>query len=127
MLLLPNLGQAVIRIEKIRDYALNEQHPDGKHKAMVFKGILGIERRHADTLAELIKTTLSSAAAQPGKSDEYGEHWTTYHQIVGFGSQSAVVTVAWIFKKEQSAVPQLISCYIEPNRQEKLRQLLGLT
>ncbi|SRR5712691_7344891 len=121
MQLLPNLEEAAIRIEKLRDYALNMEHPEGRHKAAVFKEMLGIERRHADVLGELLRSTLPAAPAQPGKNDEYGAHWTTYHHIVGLNGQSAVVTVAWIFKKEQSEVPQLISCYIEPRKQEKLR------
>lgn len=124
---LPNLERAVIRIEKLKDYALNAQHPDGCHKAAVFKEVLGIERRHSDTLAELLRATLPSAAAQPGPSDAYGDHWTTYHHIVGFHAQSAVVTVAWIFKREQPDVPQLVSCYIELKKQHNLRKLLGLT
>ncbi len=102
------------------------EHPYGRHKAAVFKEVLGIERRHADVLAELIRSTLPFAPAQPGESVEYGTHWTTYHHIVGFKAQSAVVTVAWIFKKEQSEVPELISCYIETQKQENLRKLLGL-
>jgi hypothetical protein len=127
MQLLPNFERAVIRIEKLHDYALNMQHPDGRHKASVFKDILGIGDKHAPVLAELFKATLPSAPAQAGKTDEYGDHWTTYHHIVGLHAQSAVVTVAWIFKKEQSEIPQLISCYIELKKQEKLRKFLGLT
>ncbi len=126
MQLLPNLEQAAIRVEKLRDYALNMEHPDGRHKAIVFKEALGIERRHADVLVELFRSTLPSAPAQPGKSDEYGDSWTTYHHIIGMNGQSAVVTVAWIFKKEQSQMPQLVSCYIELQKQENLRKLLGL-
>jgi uncharacterized protein DUF6883 len=125
MQLLPNLEKAVIRIEKLRDYVLNMEHLEGRHKATVFKEVLGIERKHSDILTELLRSTLLSAAAQPGKSDQYGDSWTTYHYIVGLNAQSAVVTAAWIFKKEQSEVPQLVSCYIELQNQEKLRKLLG--
>lgn len=126
MQLLRNLEQAVIRIEKLRDYVLNMEHPEGRHKATAFKEVLGIERRHAEVLAELLRSTLPSAAAQPGRSDERGDRWTTYHRILGLNGRSAVVTVGWIFKKERSEVPQLISCYIELQGQEKLRKLLGL-
>jgi hypothetical protein len=125
MQLLPNLEEATIRIEKLRDYVLNMEHPDGGHKAAVFKEMLGIERRHADVLAELLRSTLPTAPAQPGKNDDRGARWTTYHRIVGFNAQPVVVTVAWIFKKEQSEVPQLISCYIEPRKQGKLRDSWG--
>ena len=40
MELLPNLGQAIIPLEKLRDYALNMEHPEGRHKATVFKEVL---------------------------------------------------------------------------------------
>ena len=124
---LPHFEQAVIPIEKLENYALDMQHPEGRRKALVFKDVLGIERRHAGVLAEILRLSLPSAHALPAKSAEYGDKWTTYHHIVGLNAQSAVVTAAWIFKKEQSDIPQLISCYIELQKQHKLRNLLGLT
>jgi len=127
MQVLPNLEHAVIPVEKLRDYALNMEHPEGRHKASVFKEVLGIERRHADVLAELLRSTLPSAPAQSGKGDQYGDHWTTYHRIIGLNGQPAIVTVGWIFKKEQGQAPQLISCYIDTKKQQKLRELHGLT
>ncbi len=127
MQLLPNLEHAVIPVEKLRDYALNMEHPEGRHKATVFKEILGIERQHAEVLAELLRSTLPSAPAQRGKGDQYGDHWTTYHPIIGLNAQPGIVTVGWILKKEQGQAPQLISCYIETKKQQKLRELLGLT
>jgi hypothetical protein len=127
MQFLPNLEHAAITVEKLRDYALNMEHVEGRHKASVFKEVLGIERRHADVLAELLRSTLPSAPAQPGRGDQYGHHWTTYHRIIGLNGQSAIVTVGWIFKKELGQAPQLISCYIETKKQKKLRELYGLT
>lgn len=125
MQLLPNFDQATIPIEKLRDYALNMDHPEGKHKATAFKKMLGIERHHADTLRELLKSTLSTAPARPGKISDYGDHWTTYHKIVGLNARLAVVTVAWIFKKGGGDSPQLISCYLEGEEQEKLMELFS--
>jgi hypothetical protein len=127
MQVLPNLEHAVIPVEKLRDYALNMEHVEGRHKASVFKEVLGIERRHADVLAELLRSTLPSAPAQSGKGDQYGDHWTTYHRIIGLNGQPAIVTVGWIFKKEEGQAPQLISCYIDTKKQQKLRELYGLT
>ena len=123
---LPNLEQAVIQVEKLRDYALNTEHPEGRHKAKVFKETLGIESRHANVLAELLRSTLPSAPAQSGKGDQYGGHWTTYHWIIGLNARSAIVTVVWLFKKEQGQAPQLISCYIETKKQQRLGESLGL-
>ena len=127
MELLPNLGRAIIALEKLRDYALNMEHPEGRHKAAAFKELLGIEARHADVFAELIKSTLASSPAQFSETDEYGGRWTTYHHIVGLNARSVVVTVGWLLKKGEGEPPRLISCYIETKEQEKLKRLLGLT
>jgi hypothetical protein len=126
MQFLPNLEDGVLPVEKLRDYALNMEHAEGRHKAKVFKELLGIESRHANVLAELLRSTLPSAPAEQGKVDEYGDYWTTYHRIIGLNGKSAIVTAAWIFKKEQGQAPQLISCYIETKKQKKLHDLLGL-
>lgn len=123
MRLLPNFEKAVIPIQKLDSYALNPQHPEGKHKARVFKSMLGIERRHASTLAELIRVGLSKAPAEPGQNSEYGDLWTTWHEVTGLNGQSAVITVAWMYKKEAPQTPVLVSCYIESRNQENLRKL----
>lgn len=124
MLPLPHYERAVIAIAKIEDYVLNPEHGDGKHKARVFKSMLGIERRHASTLSELIRTSLSTAPAERVEDTEYGSRWTSWHEITGLNAQSAIVTVAWLFKNATPDVPELISCYIESNRQEQLKEIL---
>ncbi len=123
MKLLPHFEQAVIAIEKLENYVLNNEHPHGKNKALVFQSTLAIERRHANVLAELIQKSLSRAPAEQGESTQYGDCWTTWHEIIGLNSQSAVVTVAWMFKKNAEQVPVLISCYIESRKQQTLRKL----
>jgi hypothetical protein len=45
MIRLPNGGQAKLDIRKIDDYCLSSTHPRRRHKALVFREALGIERR----------------------------------------------------------------------------------
>ena|SRR5271155_816287 len=123
MKLLPHFEKAVILIEKLDGYALNPEHPEGKHKARVFKSVLEIERRHASTLAEMIVAGLSKAPAERGRSTEHGDLWTTWQEVTGLNGQSAIITVAWMYKKEAPRTPVLVSCYIESRNQEKLRKL----
>lgn len=123
MKLLPHFEQAVIPIEKLENYVLNSEHPKGKNKARVFQSTLEIERRHANVLAELIQKSLLRAPAEQGETTEYGDCWTTWHEIIGFNGQSAVVTVAWMFKKNAEQIPVFISCYIESRKQQTLRKL----
>lgn len=125
MTLLPNLEQAVIPLEKLGSYALNANHPEGKHKARVFKSVLGVERRHAGTLSELIRTSLPKAPAEQHESTAFGDIWITWHEITGLNGERAIVTAAWIYKKEAPHTPVLISCYIETRNQEKLRKLFA--
>lgn len=121
--LLPNLERASIAIEKLRDYVLNPDHPSGQHKARVFKAALGIERKHATVLAEIIRETLNRSPAVKDEESEYGNHWITYHEIVGLSGRPAIVTVAWLFRVEDPDTPTLVTCYIDTKRQEEVRQL----
>lgn len=123
MKLLPHFEQAVIAIEKLEKYALNSEHPQGKHKARVFQSMLGIELRHTSVLAELIRNSLLRAPAEKSEITEYGERWTTWHEIIGLNGQSAIVTVAWMFKRNAPEIPVFISCYIESRNQQALGEL----
>jgi uncharacterized protein len=123
MKLLPNFERAVIPIQKLASYALNPEHPEGKHKARVFKSALEIERRHAGALAELIRASLPKAPAEREQTTEYGDLWTNWHAVIGLNGQSAIITAAWMYKKQAADIPELVSCYIESRNQEKLRKL----
>ena len=122
---LPNLDRAVVMVEKLRDYVLNMEHPQGRHKAIVFKDLLGVESRHAEAFAEVIRGTLFRAFAQRRHADKFGERWATYHEIVGLNGRPVIVTVAWMFRKEDPDLPVLISSYIEVEQQDKLAKLLA--
>ena len=125
MQILPQHEKAIVPIEKLRDYALDPNHPQGKNKARVFKAALGMERGHADVLAQILKLTLFRSPAVRGVKNRYGEYWTTYHEIVGLSGQPVVATAAWIYKIEQADVPVLVSCYIEREGSRKLTEALN--
>lgn len=118
---LPNFERAQIPIEKLERYALDPEHPTGKHKAVVFRRVLGIEKRHAEVLAELIRASLPQASAEMRKVAPYGEEWTSYHIILGLNGRSTVVTVGWILRKETDRAPELTTCYIDSKDQERLQ------
>ena len=105
------------------DYVLNSEHPKGRDKARVFKAVLGIERRNAAAFAAVIRASLPRAVAIQRESDQHGQRWTTYHEVIAINGVPAVVTVAWAFTAEESAVPKLVSCYIETDKQKELVKL----
>ena len=51
---LPNAENAFVDVAKLRDYSLNPNHPEGKHKARAFLEKLGLERKDAELLCQSI-------------------------------------------------------------------------
>jgi len=62
---LPNAEEAIVEIEKLRDYSLSPDHPVGKHKARVFEASLGLRREHAQETLERLHAAHSATNACP--------------------------------------------------------------
>lgn len=73
---LPNADQAVLDIDKLRDYCLNPNHEEGKHKARQFRAKLGIELQDAERLREVILDAILKAGAREQKADAF---WKEIH------------------------------------------------
>ncbi len=111
---LPNAENAVVDIAKLRDYSLNPNHPEGKHKAHVFLEKLGITRNDADRLHETILEAILTAEAAEQKPTPYGRRF-----IVDFSVQwsqrfvicVATVRTAWMIRNDED-FPRLTTCFI---------------
>lgn len=108
---LPNGAHAVVDIEKLRDYCLSAQHPEGRHKARVFLSALGMTASDADKLREIL---LSAATVNNDVSmtsaDKYGCRYS-FDLVINLGSREALVRSAWIIKTGED-FPRLVSCYV---------------
>lgn len=108
---LPNTKNAVVEIEKLRDYCLSALHPEGRHKARVFLAALGISASDADKLREiLLSAAATSDDCSDAVSDEYGRRYSLDIHVV-FGSRVAIIRSAWIIKTGEN-FPRLVSCYV---------------
>lgn len=108
---LPNGARAVADIEKLRDYCLSAQHPEGRHKARVFLSALGMSASDANSLREI----LLAAAAESNEvsitnADKYGCRYSL-DVVVVWASRMARVRSAWIIKAGED-FPRLVSCYV---------------
>jgi hypothetical protein len=107
---LPNGEQAIIDTRKLTEYSLNDDHDDGKHKAYLFRALLGITADNPDPLIEALRRAAIESAAQPGRLNRFGQRY-----IVDFdfpGPENAVrVHSAWIIRTGE-ANPRLVTCYI---------------
>lgn len=108
---LPNGSSAVVDIEKLRDYCLSSQHPEGRHKARVFLSALGMTAADADRLREILLTAakVNNEVSMSG-IDQYGSRYTVDVAVV-WGSREALIRSAWIIKAREEC-PRLASCYV---------------
>ncbi len=110
---LPNAKNAIIDIEKLRDYCLNPNHPEGKHKARVFQAKLGYGKDDAELLRQLILQAILTEDASEQEPTEYGRRF-----VVDFGIErwagiiefKAVVRTAWNIRNDED-VPRLTTCF----------------
>ena len=107
---LPNYENAVIPIEKLRDYCLNMTHPIGKHKALVFLSALNFTSKDSTALSQIIKESLAHFPAISNLKDQHGERYYVDIKISNFDKQVWVRT-SWIIKTN-AFIPIMTSCYV---------------
>ena len=93
---LPNHDRAVILQDKLEAYVLDPTHPDGKHKAIVFKSALGFEQSQWDVLRDAIMAELPYHEAIVGRTDKFGQRYNVTMPITGPNGRTLDVLTAWI-------------------------------
>ena len=92
---LPNGKKAVVEIAKLRDYCLSVAHPEGRHKARVFRAVLGIGPADSRMLQERLLVAARDQDAVVGEVDEFGHRYVIDFPLE-YGGRRALVRAAWI-------------------------------
>lgn len=108
---LPNADRAVVDIAKLRDYSLNAAPPEGKHKARVFRSVLGFTAADAERLREMILAAVLADEAAQGVTDEHGTRYGVDFETEGLRGAVRIRT-AWHIDTGETA-PRLVSCYVK--------------
>jgi hypothetical protein len=108
-MLIPNAKNAVVDIRKLRDYCLNPEHDDGKHKARLFSSILGMTADNAEELRQILLEVIKTHEARLGRQDEFGQRYTLDFTIE-WQNRSATLRSGWIIE-HGSEIPKLTTCY----------------
>lgn len=107
---LPNGRDAQIDRRKLVDYLLSPDHDLGKHKARLFRELLGITQENVEILESAILNAAIEMPAAFGHFDQFGQR---YHVDLEFQGQ---VGVAWLrsvwITPRVDAVPRFVTCYI---------------
>lgn len=107
---LPNPERAIIDRQKLLTYCLNPEHPDGQHKARVFKSALGISLDEVEELQLALLHAIQVYEAIPTKRNQYGQKYVVDFTFKRLGKQ-AVVRSAWIVWGTEN-FPRLVTCYV---------------
>src|SRR6266513_5078720 len=89
---LPNGENAVVDIAKLRDYCLNPDHPEGKHKARAFQRKVGIRMIHADRLRQVILEAILTHDAKEQAATSYGRRFIVDFEVSTIGGQEILLT-----------------------------------
>ncbi|MGJ5632270.1 DUF6883 domain-containing protein [Nostoc sp. CALU 1950] len=108
--LIPNAENAVVDIRKLRDYCLNPEHDEGKHKARVFCSTLGITSDDAEELRQIILKVVKTHQVRLGRRDEFGQRYTLDFTLE-WQNRSATIRSGWIIE-EGFNIPRLTTCYV---------------
>jgi len=72
---LPNGNRAIIDVRKNANYCLSSDHDDGKHKARLFREILGITDADTDMLVQQLRAAAADGEAIAATADRYGQRF----------------------------------------------------
>ena len=106
---IPNAEHAEIDIRKLRDYCLNPEHPEGKHKARLFAAAFGMTAKDAGDLQEILSRVVMTENVVMGRRDEYGQRYVIDFMMEWRG-RHALVRCGWIIEND-SDIPRLTTCY----------------
>jgi hypothetical protein len=106
---IPNADRAVVDIRKLRDYCLDPEHSEGKHKARLFAATLGIQASDAEELRLILLQIIKSGEAQLGRRDGYGQRYVIDFMLE-WRDRQAMIRSGWIIE-DGSDMPRLTSCY----------------
>lgn len=108
-MLIPNAENAVVDIRKLRDYCLNSDHDEGKHKARLFSSIIGMTAENAEDLRQILLEVIKTHEAKLGRRDDFGQRYTLDFPLE-WQNKSATIRTGWIIEHD-SNIPRLTTCY----------------
>jgi hypothetical protein len=88
--------RVVVDSRKLTHYALDENSPLGRHKALVFEKILGFTVENYADLLHQLETKSLNAEAVFHSEDKYGKRYTVDILVDGTEGRQAIVRTGWL-------------------------------
>lgn len=94
---------------KVETYSLNIEHPEGKHKAILFRAKLGITIENKEVLITALLDTAINGRAAFTRTTQYGKSYLIDFSLTT-ETGTSVVRSAWLINLEKQ-YPHLVSVY----------------
>jgi len=98
-----------VNIRKLRDYCLNPDDDEGKHKARLFSSILGMTAGDAEDLRQILLEVVKTQEARIRRRDQFGQRYIVDFPLE-WQDRIATVRSGWIIEHD-SDIPRLTTCY----------------
>jgi len=96
-------------MRKLRDYVLDPSHPNGKHKAILWKSALGITAEDAEEISRKLLLAVAENDAVAGRFDRFGQRYTVDFSLEWNG-KTAIIRSGWIIS-HGTKTPRLTTAY----------------
>jgi hypothetical protein len=106
---LPNASAAIVDLQKIRDYLLNEAHPDNGGKARFFMAA-GFGQAVPEALAAALREFAQNVSVASSVSSPHGIKYILEGPIQTPSGRMPMIRTVWIMDRG-SAAPRLVTAY----------------
>jgi hypothetical protein len=108
---LPGAREAVIPTEKLVGYALDPEHPRGRHKARVFAAALGIRQSDWRYLHDQILEAVADAEVRGTRITAHGVLYDVLVLVDGLNGATQRVATIWLVAGDRP--PRLVSAWVD--------------
>lgn len=101
---------------KLTEYALNPEHPVGKHKAKIFESVLGYTLDNYQDLIDNVYRNIDEAKFVPKGNQGHGMRYEQILELTGPNGNKAKVLAAWI--ETDTKGKRLTTIYVLPKESD---------
>ena len=106
----PDVDHAVLDIRKLEHYCLDSTHPRGRHKARVFREVLGIGQRDAAWLRDALLNGIKRTEVLEMGADSFGARYRADLPLAR-QSRECVVRTVWIVRSGEQVL-RFVTCWV---------------
>ena len=106
---LPNAEDAVVPVEKVRDYLLSPRHPIGRFKASFFRR-LGYTEEQWAKLEKDLRTQHLVLEAKEQDQTRYGRKFMIRGRFTGPTTETVMLISVWVIRRGED-FPRFVTAY----------------